>query len=118
MRLNRAMIFVNDLPRMAEFYSGILGLRPIESTRLENYVEFASGDVTLALHTIPDEFRCEPVSPVTLRERAPLKLSFEVADVDMERRRLESLGVPVLPRPWGGCDAVDPEGNVFGLCCP
>jgi hypothetical protein len=25
------------------------------------------------------------------------------------------MGLPLLQRPWGGTDAVDPEGNVFAL---
>ena len=110
------MIFVNDLPRMTAFYTGALHLKPVEATRLENYVELESGGATLALHTIPAEMRCDLPSPVAPREQTPIKLSFEVPDVDSERRRLESLGVRVLQRPWGGYDAVDPEGNVFGLC--
>ncbi len=112
------MIFVNDLPRMAAFYTETLGLKPIQTTRLENYVELESAGATLALHAIPADLRSDLPSPVAPRERAPIKLSFEVPDVDSERRRLESLGVPVLKRPWGAYDAVDPEGNVFGLYCP
>ena len=29
---------------------------------------------------------------------------------------IEALGLPLLRRPWGGTEAVDPEGNVFALC--
>jgi catechol 2,3-dioxygenase-like lactoylglutathione lyase family enzyme len=112
------MIFVNDLPRMAEFYTDTLGLKPIDTTRLENYVELESGGATLALHAIPADMRCDPQLPVAARERTPIKLSFEVPDLESERRRLETLGVTVLRRPWGAYDAVDPEGNVFGLYCP
>jgi len=112
------MIFVNDLPRMAAFYTDTLGLKPIETTRLENYVELGSGGAMLALHAIPAEMRCYLPSPVASRERTLIKLSFEVPDIDSELRRLELLGVPVLKRPWGGYGLVDPEGNVFGLYCP
>lgn len=118
MRLVSAMIFVNDLPRMTVFYTETLGLKPVEATRLENYVEMESGEARLALHEIPAEQRCTLPSPVSARERTPIKLSFEVSDLNSQCRRLEALGVPVLRRPWGGCDAVDPEGNVFGLYCP
>lgn len=44
-----------------------------------------------------------------------MKLLFVVPDVERERARLETLGVTLLIRPWGACDGVDPEGNVFGL---
>ena len=112
------MIFVNDLPRMTVFYTQTLGLKPVEASRLENYVEMESGQARLALHAIPADQRCAMPSPVAVRERTPIKLSFEVSDLDSECRRLEALGVPVLRRAWGGYDAVDPEGNVFGLYCP
>lgn len=109
------MIFVNDLPRMTAFYADTLRLKPVESKHNEDYLEFDAGGATFALHSIPDEMRCDRSSPVTPRETSPLKLSFEVPDMDAELRRLESLGVTLLRRPWGGCDAVDPEGNVFGI---
>jgi len=40
---------------------------------------------------------------------------FTVPDVEHARTRLETLGVRVVVRPWGGCDVVDPEGNIFGM---
>lgn len=109
------MIYVNDLDRMAAFYKDALGLKPIEATRLNTYMEFDTGDATFALHAIPVDLRCE--SPVTprVRESNPVKLSFEVEDVAAERQRLEALGVRILQRPWGSYDGVDPEGNVFGI---
>ena len=33
-----------------------------------------------------------------------------------EFQRLSALGVVVTLRPWGTCDGVDPEGNVFQIC--
>jgi catechol-2,3-dioxygenase len=38
MRLNQAMIYVKDLNRMAAFYGNILGLKPVEEKRMENWV--------------------------------------------------------------------------------
>jgi len=69
------------------------------------------------LHAIPAEIagRIEIASPPRPRETNPIKLSFAVDDWQAERRRLESLGVVILERPWGVCDALDPEGNVFGM---
>ena len=58
--------------------------------------------------------------PSQPREHEPVKLIFEVKDVEGERERLESLGVQTLRRPWQqsgeACDAVVPEGNIFQLC--
>ncbi|MEP7352533.1 MAG: VOC family protein [Acidobacteriota bacterium] len=118
MRLAHTMIFVKDLPRMTAFYAETLGLKPVEATRLENYVEFEAGPVTFALHAIPAQIAEQVViaTPPQPREQNPMKLTFEVDDLATERTRLEALGVTILDRPWGSWDAVDPEGNVFGVC--
>jgi catechol 2,3-dioxygenase-like lactoylglutathione lyase family enzyme len=118
MRLKRAMIYVKDLPRMVAFYSGTLGLKPIEETRLDNWVEFETGGVRFALHAIPAEIAAgiEILSPAKPREMTPVKLFFEVDDVASERRKLEAMGVQIIERPWGSCDGVDPEGNIFEIC--
>ena len=102
---------------MAAFYGNALGLKPIEETRLENWVDFEAGATTFALHAIPSEFadQIEISSPPRPREKNPVKLSFEVDDVASERQRLESLGVLVVQRPWGSHDGMDPEGNIFGI---
>jgi catechol 2,3-dioxygenase-like lactoylglutathione lyase family enzyme len=117
MRLGRAMIYVKDLPRMAAFYGNTLGLKPIEDTRTDTWVEFNAGSATFALHAIPGEIveAIENSAPALAREMNPVKLIFEVADVASESLRLESLGVPVVHRPWGTCDGIDPEGNIFGI---
>ena len=55
-------------------------------------------------------------SPPHPREQSAAKLTFEVQDVDATLTKIESMGLPLLRRPWGGTEAVDPEGNVFALC--
>lgn len=117
MRLNRAMIYVKDLERMAAFYENTLGLKPVEETRLENWVEFEAGNTRFSLHAIPSQIaqQIEISSPPRPREKNPIKLSFEVDDAAAERARLESLGVTIVQRPWGAYDGIDPEGNVFGI---
>lgn len=116
MRLSGAMLYVKDLPLMTAFYEETLGLKPIPETRMENWVEFDAG-ASFALHAIPAEIakHIEISSPPRPREKNPVKLTFEVADVASERERLQSLGVPVVERPWGSYDGIDPEGNIFGI---
>lgn len=109
------MIFVSDLPRMAAFYGGILGLKPIEETREDGYVEFEAGSSKFALHVIVGAEPCKISSPPKLREMTPVKLSFEVEDAASEVKRLEALGVTIIRRPWGSQEGVDPEGNIFGI---
>ena len=117
MRLNQAMIYVKDLNRMAAFYGNTLGLKPVEETRMENWVEFETGATKFSLHAIPSEIaaQIQISTPPRPREKSPLKLSFEVDDIASERQRLESLGVTIVRRPWGAYDGIDPEGNVFGI---
>jgi predicted enzyme related to lactoylglutathione lyase len=54
-------------------------------------------------------------SPPQPRESNPVKLIFEVEDLEMEVNRLTALGVSILERPWGTFDGIDPEGNVFQI---
>jgi catechol 2,3-dioxygenase-like lactoylglutathione lyase family enzyme len=114
------MLFVKDLRLMVAFYGDVLGLKPVAETRTGNWVEFDAGGARFALHAIPPEMaeQVEISSPPRPREKSPVKLIFEVADVERERARLEALGIAMLIRPWGGCDAVDPEGNIFQLSPP
>jgi catechol 2,3-dioxygenase-like lactoylglutathione lyase family enzyme len=108
------MLFVMDIERMLAFYRDVMGFRAIAGSIAENWIQFDTGDCRFALHAIPAEYRCENPE-FEPREASSLRLDFAVPDVDSERRRLEALGVRTLIRPWGACDAVDPEGNVVGL---
>ena len=111
------MIFVKDLERMVAFYSETLGLKVIEETRLGNFVEFDAGGTRFALHAIPREIadQIEISSPPMPREKCPVKLTFEVENAASEVKRLRGLGVTIIERPWGACEPVDPEGNIFGI---
>lgn len=113
MHLGRAMIYVHDIRRMVAFYGGTLGLKV--RTLDETYAEF-DGAAVFALHQIPNAEQYECGSTSRPREGCPIKLSFEVKDIEKERERLAALGVPIVQRPWGAYDGIDPEGNVFGLC--
>lgn len=114
MRLGCAMIFVNDLSGMAEFYGQTMGLKLIPETRSDVWMEFEAGNARLALHLIPSDIApCVDISsPVAVREENPTKLRFAVDDVNVERARLEGLGVRIIHQCPEYCDGVDPEGNV------
>jgi predicted enzyme related to lactoylglutathione lyase len=120
MRLQRAMIFVKDLPRMRDFYSQMLGVRPVNMTNTESWADFEAGGARFALHAIPAEIAraiqiSEPPKP---RETSAVKLSFQVDDIENERARLTEIGATFIQRSWGAWEGIDPEGNVFGLCGP
>ena len=116
MKLSGAMLFVKDLQRMTGFYRDVLGLRPVEETRLPDWVEF-HGDAQFSLHAIPAGIAAGIAidSPPRPREQGGTKLTFVVADVEATLASVEGMGLPLLHRPWGAVEAVDPEGNVFAL---
>jgi predicted enzyme related to lactoylglutathione lyase len=110
------MLFVKDLSRMTAFYTDVLGLKPNDETRLDDWVEFK--DAAFSLHAVPAEFATGITidSPPRPREQSAAKLTFEVKDINGTLQKIEAMGLPLLRRPWGGTEAVDPEGNVFALC--
>jgi len=116
------MLYVKDLERMKRFYTEILGAEPTNQDWTDVWATFETGGVQFALHAVPAEIAkdIEIKSPPTAREEGPVKLIFEVKDIESERARLESLGIQVLRRPCQKpgetCDAVDPEGNIFQIC--
>lgn len=85
MRLNGAMIYVKNFSRMKSFYRDVLGLRSIDESGMNDYVEFDAGAAKFALHAIPGPIAdgIDIVSPPRPREDNPVKLSFEV---EMSRR--------------------------------
>lgn len=111
------MLFVKDLERMTAFYRDVLGLEPIEETRLHNWLEFKGDGVRFALHAVPTSIAAGITieSPPRVRENGGTKLTFAVRDVDVTLQAVKAMGLPLLERPWGETEAVDPEGNVFAL---
>jgi predicted enzyme related to lactoylglutathione lyase len=109
------MLFVKDLPRMTAFYRDVLELRPIEDTRRPDWVEFDGAQ--FSLHAIPAAIAAgiSIDSPPRVREQGAVKLTFVVQDVEATLASIEGRGLPLLRRPWGGVEAVDPEGNVLAL---
>lgn len=102
---------------MADFYGRTFGLRLIPETRADDWAEFQAGGTIFALHAIPAHIvkEIESASPPTPPEQSRVKFCFEVEDVATERARLTAAGVTFLESPWGYCDGIDPEGNVFQL---
>lgn len=117
MPLSGAMLFVKDLPRLTAFYRDVLGLHPIEETRLPDWVEFGGDGARFSLHAIPPAIAAgiSIDSPPRPRGGGGVKLTFAVRDVEATLASIEAMGLPLLKRPWGGVEAVDPEGNVFAL---
>jgi catechol 2,3-dioxygenase-like lactoylglutathione lyase family enzyme len=112
MRLARAIVFVKDVARMTAFYRNGLGLA----------VHLNEGDWVeldgVALHMIPDAIAAGIVidDPPSPREGTPIKLVFAAPDLAAARAHLIAAGAQMGEiKPWGACDGVDPEGNVFQI---
>lgn len=114
MQLHQAMIYAKDLPSMALFYTQVLGLTPIPSTRTPSWLEFAEG---LALHAIPPHIAAgiHIATPPEPREETPIKLLFKSPDLPATLARLDSHNIPYTLRPCGAADLFDPEGNIFQI---
>ena len=118
MQLRRAIIFTKNIERMTTFYRDALGLIPLPNKSSEGWLEFDAGGVDLALHAIPTPLAkdIEIKDPPAAREGTPIKLVFEVPDIDVARIHLINHGAVMSePSAWGFCDGVDPEGNVFQI---
>jgi len=117
MPLAGVMLFVKDLPGLTAFYRDVLGLEPIEATRLSDWVEFRGDGARFSLHAIPPAIAAgiSIESPPRAREQGGTKLAFRVRDVEATLASVQAMGLPLLKRPWGAVEAVDPEGNVFAL---
>lgn len=117
-RLATAIVFAKDMQRMVEFYHEALGLPLIDAPMAPGWVELDAGTVRLALHAIPPRVArtIDITNPPRAREESPMKLVFEMDDLDAARRRLVQYGATMFePRNSGVCDGLDPEGNVFSL---
>lgn len=118
MRLQCAMLYVSDLARMVAFYRDGAGLTALPNRLGDGWVEFDAGGARFALHAIPPHIAAGIAidDPAKAREETPIKLIFEVADLDAARTQLARHGAQLMPvSAWGACDGVDPEGNVFQL---
>lgn len=116
MRMNWAVIFVQDVPATVAFYRDLLGLTPIKegpgSTRL------ATGDGTdwLSIHDLTDN------------QQPPwndgVMLHFETEQLETVCERLEQAGAVfrqktrVMPWGWRHAYVYDPGGHVVSLYDP
>lgn len=117
-RLGATILFAKDLQTMAEFYHEALGLPVIAAPTAPGWLELDAGSVRLALHAIPPRMarQIEITHPPRAREEGPMKLVFEVDDLEGMRRRLIHYGATMFePKSSGICEGLDPEGNVFSL---
>ncbi|MGD1021479.1 MAG: VOC family protein [Candidatus Sulfotelmatobacter sp.] len=114
-RLMHTCLITDNVNQLVQFYEPILGLKAHRSG--EDYVEFHTGAGVLALFSAAAQERYIPGSTDAGRNKSAI-LEFEVADVDAEYARLQSLVKtwvkPPTTQPWGTRSIYfrDPDGNL------
>lgn len=115
-RMNWAVIFVQDVPATVSFYRDLLGLTLIKQGPGSTRLETGDGTGWLSVHGLTDN------------EQPPwndgIMLHFETDDLDTVCARLEEAGVTFRQKPrvmsWGWRHAYlyDPAGHVVSLYDP
>lgn len=113
-------IYAKDLPRLAAFYTAVLGMRQVHGD--DDIAVLASPDMQLLVHRIPAhiaaDIRIE--TPPVRRENSAIKFFATVPSLADAGATAASLGGQLFDERWQGpgfvvCNAMDPEGNVFQI---
>jgi glyoxylase I family protein len=107
-RVDYIRVPVTDIEKAKHFYGEVLGLERFEKLTHDDWIEYETGNVTLAVmtpHTHDYEFAPLPPGTIALR----------VADVAEAKTKLEAAGVEVNEM-WDsgacrGASVSDPSGN-------
>ncbi|TDU11765.1 VOC family protein [Bacillus sp. BK450] len=121
MKMKYTILYVNDVEASIYFYQHVLGF-PIR-LRVESYVEFDTGDVTLAINSRQDvkEALGLPV-PETNQTSQTFEIGFVVDDVEQTIASMKEKGVSIIKepakKPWGQTVAYvsDPDGHFIEIC--
>jgi catechol-2,3-dioxygenase len=117
--LNRVILYVQDVDRLATFYQQALGLPVVEEIKGE-WCVLDAGPCQLALHLVGKAYRVADPASWEAESNAKLVMTIDrpLAELCAE---LVTRGVPMgqiksYPGLTGPlCDGRDPEGNVFQL---
>ena len=113
--LANVCLITNDMKRLIGFYEPILALKARWTG--EEYAEFRTSAAVLAVFAAQAQEKYIPGS-VHASENRSVILEFNVADVDLEYKRLQSLVKvwvkPPTTQPWGTRSIYfrDPDGNL------
>lgn len=111
-------VFVSDLERAREFYTGPLALR-VAGTDERSWLLFRLANASLLVESVD---RSDPEFEQFVGRFTAM--SFDTKDIQQAYERLSALGVqfdmPPEKQFWGGMLAYfrDPDGNVLGLVAP
>ncbi|NOL35242.1 VOC family protein [Bacillus safensis] len=121
MKMKYTILYVNDVEASIHFYQHVLGF-PIK-LRVESYVEFDTGDVTLSINSRQDvkEAVGLPV-PEANQASHTFEIGFVVDDVEQTIASMKKKGVSIIKepakKPWGQTVAYvsDPDGHFIEIC--
>lgn len=108
MKMKYTILYVNDVEASIHFYQHVLGF-PIK-LRVESYVEFDTGDVTLSINSRQD-----------VKEALGLSVP-EANQASQTIASMKEIGVPIIKepakKPWGQTVAYvsDPDGHFIEIC--
>jgi ribosomal protein S18 acetylase RimI-like enzyme/predicted enzyme related to lactoylglutathione lyase len=117
-----AALYVMHLDRMRAFYEECFGFEAADIA--EDYCVLESHAWTLSLVVVPRDIAAtiHISTPPRRRDTVPIKLAFDVADIEDLRAVVAGAGGQIDPvtTAWDfqglrHCDGVDPEGNVIQL---
>jgi catechol-2,3-dioxygenase len=117
--LNRVILYVQDVDRLASFYQHALGLPVVEEIRGE-WAVLEAGPCQLALHRVGKGYRVEDTAAWEVESNAKLVMTIDRPLTEL-RTELIAKGVRMgeiksyPPLTGRLCDGRDPEGNVFQL---
>jgi len=121
MKMKYTILYVNDVEASIHFYHHILGF-PIK-LRVESYVEFDTGEVTLSINSRQDVKEALGLSvPEAVSSSQTFEIGFVVDDVNETIASLKEKGVPVIKepakKPWGQTVSYvsDPDGHFIEIC--
>jgi catechol 2,3-dioxygenase-like lactoylglutathione lyase family enzyme len=119
--LAHTCLITDNVKRLVDFYEPVLGEKATWSG--EDYAEFRTGSGVLAIFSFAAQERYIPGSAEAGKNKSMI-LEFEVADVDREYRRLQTLVKtwvkPPTTQPWGTRSIYfrDPDGNLVDFFKP
>src|ERR1700751_372779 len=120
-KLANACLITNNVKRLVDFYETILKVKAKWSG--ESYAEFRTSIGVLAVFAAEAQEKYIPGSARAEQNRSVI-LEFNVVDVDLEYRRLQSLVrvwvKPPTTQPWGTRSIYfrDPDGNLVDFFTP
>ena len=120
-KLMHTCLITNNVNQLIQFYEPILELKAQKSG--EDYAEFHTGVGVLAIFSAGAQEKYIPGSAEPARNKSVI-LEFQVADLDKEYVRLQSLVQtwvkPPTTQPWGTRSIYfrDPDGNLVDFYTP